>query len=1119
MGVVYLAEDTELGRTVALKVLPKREDMAPNLIARFRSEARAAARLHHPGIVTVFDSGETDKALYIALEYVDGNDVDRLLKTRERLPPRRATDLVRQIGEALVHLHEKGIVHRDIKPSNIMVRRDGSAVLADLGLAIAIESSEGGITRAGYTVGTVDYMAPEQAKNSRDADVRSDLYSLACSWFHMLTGRIPFEGESLTAKLAAHDRHPVPDPRSIHDDIPDSYTAVLQRAMAKKPEDRYATPQEFLDDLELAHKRRGHVSSDLLKDLAAGDSDDDFVLGPDDAEAAKAVGTAESETAETDDVGEPVRRRRKKRRPGKPGVSPRRRPAAGEVPAGLGDAADDSDDSNPRRRKPAGAAKDYNKGVDPLLIRNLLIGGVALALLIGGGMLVAHYSGAFGGVRIRGPGDDRDLAAALARLPAKGGTITLRGLGPFTLPRFDLPQGANVFIRAEGERAPIVNAAAMSTEFDAWLRIRGGSLTLDGLHVVMPEREASEASPALLDAAAATVAIRGGSVTALGDAPAIVARASGSGKTAAHVLLDGAVVRGNALTGVSLAGGPSDLFADGCLLACGDAPAVAFPPHSEAVLPNRRGVPPAAEPTPAPRGGGRINFISYRTPTAPSAAVLQTPAPPARSARLVNCTGVFRRSVVTVVPGTTGPLAVTLAECAFGASPGDEGASLLSPSGAAVEWTIRDGVLAGLAMPEGEGLEANGRSTGWKGEPIANFAALDPNAFSAAGLNLELGAASATWKLPAPATAARASAARRLPTDPPSWESLYPDGKTVEAEGTRAANVLRENHPDGTTVVVSGVGRMRLEPVSVSGRALRIIGRTDDSGDAPILAAATGAGGTPTLESVGGRLELVNLTLEVREDRTGAGPLVSADGPESLIVIRRCELRAGSGDAPAVRVRRGAARLSGVLLVGEGEAGLMELDHGAATLSHCGFVTPGPAFRFGPDGTGVVGLTRCAIAAGGPVFDASEGDAVDGTTDAAAITDRCLFLPPPPGGPGRVSLSAGGAIVWGAANAFATAYAPPAKLGDGPPGPVGGEFDLRTGPSAVVLERPRVPDWKTVTPADLAPAAGSAAATDGLGAGDAVGPSPDLSPEGGASDSTKDRDSRLPRRSTPGPDF
>ncbi len=276
MGVVYLAEDVELGRTVALKVLPKRPDMAANLIARFRSEARAAARLNHPGIVTVYDSGETDKALYIALEYVDGKDVDRLLKTRERLPPKRATDLVRQIGEALVHLHEKGIVHRDIKPSNIMVRRDGSAVLADLGLARAMEEdAESGITRAGYTVGTVDYMAPEQAKNSRDADVRSDLYSLGCTWFHMLTGRIPFTGDSLTAKLAAHDRDPIPDPRSLHDDVPDSYTAVLQRAMAKNPRDRYATPQEFLDDLELAHRRRGNVSSDLLKDLADSHSDDD----------------------------------------------------------------------------------------------------------------------------------------------------------------------------------------------------------------------------------------------------------------------------------------------------------------------------------------------------------------------------------------------------------------------------------------------------------------------------------------------------------------------------------------------------------------------------------------------------------------------------------------------------------------------------------------------------------------------------------------------------------------------------------------------------------------------------------------------------------------------------
>ncbi|QDT16485.1 serine/threonine-protein kinase [Alienimonas californiensis] len=1207
MGVVYLAEDVELGRTVALKVLPKRPDMPANLIARFRSEARAAARLHHPGIVTVFDSGETDRALYIALEYVDGKDVDRLLKTRTRLPPKRATDLVRQVAEALVHLHEKGIVHRDIKPSNIMVRRDGSAVLADLGLARAVEEeAEGGITRAGYTVGTVDYMAPEQAKNSRNADIRSDLYSLGCSWFHMLTGRIPYPGDSLTAKLSAHDHDPIPDPRSLHSDIPDSYTAVLQRAMAKDPAERYATPQEFLDDLELARKRRGSVSSDLLKDLADSHEDDVAALLADQEQEAEA-----GFTGEEDEEDAPVRRRAGRKRKGKaarptpvagelpvaaPGTevddgedeyevdsAPRRRPGKkrngtrGQAvrPTPLASAlplagADDDDDSSPRRRTPAGAPKDYKKGLDPLLVRNLLVGGGLLLLLVGVGLLAAYYGGAFGDPSrvVERPGggadapaaadaeananapdapapaatlvreaDDRPkpaappsdpaaapswvaelppargpevtvvagaadpnptgapravtLAAALARLPAAGGTVTLRGVGPFTLPRLDLPEGAHVRIRADGGEEPVVNAAPLPPNAAGWLRARGGSLTLDGLHVTLPARPAPSAggqagpAPALIEAAAATAIFRGGSVTSQGDAPAVAVRAAGGGKTAAHVLLDGTVLRGNALTGVSLAGGQTDLFARDCLLACGDGPAVVFPPDASADADS------AAEPNRTAPRGGAVHFIAHRTASAAQApASAKGSAPARRSARFVDCVGLFRQAAVAVLPGPGEPPAVTLAGCAFGAAPGADAVPLLAPPDAEVKWTVQGGALAGLVAPAG--LQAPGRSAGWEGDPIADFAAVDPAAFAPARLDVAPGAAPAGWRLPAPAAAARAAAATRLPAEPEAWSQLFPDAPVVETTAVRLDDELAKKHPDGTTLVVTGSRRVRIRPALLSGRSLRIVGLADEEGDTPLLTASTAAGGTPTLLVQDGRLELVNLTLEAREDSTGAGALVAVEGAAGLAVIRRCELRAGSGEAPAVRVRGGSAVLSGTLLLGEGAAGLLTADRGGVSLSECGLVTPGPAALFGPDGAGVVALTRCAISVGGPVFDASGGSGTAAEGAAVAITDRCLFLPPPPGGPGRVALSAGGATVWGTANAFATAYAPPPPAGAGPPGPAGGERNARTGPSAVVLERPRVPDWKVVDARDLAPAAGSAAATDGLGAGPGLGPAADV---------------------------
>ncbi|MEZ6145591.1 MAG: serine/threonine-protein kinase [Planctomycetaceae bacterium] len=189
MGTVFLAVDQQLNRTVALKVLPKDRAENPTLVKRFKSEAKAAAQLEHKNIVRIYETGEIDGYLYIALEYVDGIDVHELVVKRGVIPAKRSLDIIRQVAFALEHASSKQIVHRDIKPANLMIKRDGSVKLADMGLARAVDDSqETGITRAGMTVGTVDYMAPEQARSSKSADVRSDIYSLGCTWYHMLTG-------------------------------------------------------------------------------------------------------------------------------------------------------------------------------------------------------------------------------------------------------------------------------------------------------------------------------------------------------------------------------------------------------------------------------------------------------------------------------------------------------------------------------------------------------------------------------------------------------------------------------------------------------------------------------------------------------------------------------------------------------------------------------------------------------------------------------------------------------------------------------------------------------------------------------------------------------------------
>ncbi len=273
MGAVYLARDSELKRTVALKVLPKERATNPTLVKRFRSEARTAAQLKHDHIVTVYEAGEADGYLYIALEYVEGTDVHELIRKRGVIPVRRSIEIVQQVALALQHIYERGVVHRDIKPSNLLVTHDGTVKLTDLGLARSLDDSQrSNITRAGTTVGTVDYMPPEQARDSKAADIRSDIYSLGCTWFHMLTGRPPFPQGDLLAKLNAHANQPPPDPRRWNRSVPESVVAVLHRMMAKKPEDRYQTPAELLEDLETVAASRPEVTEQLLEALAGQES-------------------------------------------------------------------------------------------------------------------------------------------------------------------------------------------------------------------------------------------------------------------------------------------------------------------------------------------------------------------------------------------------------------------------------------------------------------------------------------------------------------------------------------------------------------------------------------------------------------------------------------------------------------------------------------------------------------------------------------------------------------------------------------------------------------------------------------------------------------------------------
>ncbi len=256
MGTVYRAVDAGLGRTVALKVLPAQLARQPNLLERFRREARHAARLSHPHIVTLYEFGHDaeHELYYLAMEYVDGIDLGRYIQRKGQLPPEKARRILFQAARALDHAHQMGVIHRDIKPSNFLMARGGGQVivkLTDLGLALGHDDDEFKVTREGSTVGTVDYMSPEQARDSRGTDVRSDIYSLGCTAYHMLAGKPPFAEGGLGERVYKHMEAAPPDVRDFNAAVSAAFWDILQKMLAKDPDDRYATPAELVAELKV----------------------------------------------------------------------------------------------------------------------------------------------------------------------------------------------------------------------------------------------------------------------------------------------------------------------------------------------------------------------------------------------------------------------------------------------------------------------------------------------------------------------------------------------------------------------------------------------------------------------------------------------------------------------------------------------------------------------------------------------------------------------------------------------------------------------------------------------------------------------------------------------------
>jgi hypothetical protein len=247
MGSVFKAKQTQLDRLVALKVIRPAALRSQGALERFQREARLAARLDHANIVTVYDNGECNGIHYLVMELIDGTDLAHMVKQHGSLPVPLACACIRQAALGLQHAHEQGLVHRDIKPHNLMLTTRGVVKVMDLGLARVANTGNTpneGLTNTGTVMGTVDYMAPEQAANARTVDIRADIYSLGCTLYHLLAGQVPFPGGMVTEILIAHQlREPQPI-ESLRAGLPEGLGRVVHRMLAKNRADRFATPGE-----------------------------------------------------------------------------------------------------------------------------------------------------------------------------------------------------------------------------------------------------------------------------------------------------------------------------------------------------------------------------------------------------------------------------------------------------------------------------------------------------------------------------------------------------------------------------------------------------------------------------------------------------------------------------------------------------------------------------------------------------------------------------------------------------------------------------------------------------------------------------------------------------------
>ena len=278
MATVFLARQISLDRLVAIKVLPKRFSNNTNFIERFHKEGRSVAQLNHPNIVGAYDVGRAGDHHYFVMEYVDGQTVYDLILDDKRVKEKEALEIVMQVAKALKHAHERGFIHRDIKPKNLMITRKGRVKLADLGLARAISDREAAKAEAGRAYGTPYYISPEQIRGEVNITTAADIYGLGATLYHMITGRVPYEGKNPSAVMHKHLKNTLQPPDHVNPEISAGCAQIVEMMMAKKVSDRYRNVDDLLEDIELvlrgenphfAHRTLGSEAiTDALTDVA-----------------------------------------------------------------------------------------------------------------------------------------------------------------------------------------------------------------------------------------------------------------------------------------------------------------------------------------------------------------------------------------------------------------------------------------------------------------------------------------------------------------------------------------------------------------------------------------------------------------------------------------------------------------------------------------------------------------------------------------------------------------------------------------------------------------------------------------------------------------------------------